>query len=181
MEGSPSGISHKSRLSRTLTSFSALIYISVELQNCSFQLTYDCLLNTRPAYSRIGCSIILGTHTSCTSNSITLLWFWRNVQALGTENVLAEASITRFRGFLNLCKLFFNHSVFFCFKCINSLKQDSFLFSLCTRSSCGALGMICMRIFHAGYVVFTCLGTQYSTFSIASKIDGRFFRNKQPV
>lgn len=58
-------------------------------------------------------------------------------------------------GFVEFCRFYLVHDVLFRFTHIKSLNPYPHFFNLCTRASCGSLGIFVLRFVHLRFVVFT--------------------------
>lgn len=79
---------------------------------------------------------------------INCLCFERIMQPLAAENVLAQASTTRFTDFVNFCTMPFIRAMFSCFRRIKRLNLYLVLFIWCTDSSFRSAGKSHIRFVH---------------------------------
>lgn len=147
--------SHTFSRLRTLIASTTQTYTLEYLRTYFSPSLYDFLLNSCRAESKISCKIVSVTQLEYPSHHVNFLYLGRNLHDLETEKVQARASTTRFPRFVSFCMMSFIHIVFFCSGRRSTSKAG---FAPCIsymRFSFGSFGILDIRYFHPGCVLFT--------------------------
>lgn len=157
MRGSRFGICHRSRQFWASIAYTFLSYTSVELRTSSTPSMADSVF-TCWDNSRISCGITSVTQFRSTSHPIKFVCFRRKHAILGEKSIPGQASMTKFPGFLNFCKMSFTDSLFFSSGCMKSLRPGFYVLFLYTRLSYRSFGLLDINFVHPRCVLFTSSG-----------------------